>query len=96
MGFLDHFYAPGDSLVIVTKVVAQVARSMFTNRFSTFAFGSGAVVSIAALVLWIMSKTSDPWLTNWAPLLVVSAMALFVSGAHCLDVSERKDRDSWK
>jgi hypothetical protein len=69
---------------------------MFTNCFSALAFAFGAIVSIAALVLWIMSKTSDPWLTNWVPVVTVAAMALFVSGAHCLDVSERKDRDGWK
>jgi hypothetical protein len=46
--------------------------------------------------LWIMSKTSDAWLANWVPVVLIAAFGLFICGAHCLDASERKERGNWK
>ena len=80
----------------MTKVVAPVARLMFTNVASSCAFGLGMAVSVSAAVLWVMAKTTDAWLTNWIPVVLVIAFGLFIGGAHCLDVSEQKDRDDWK
>jgi hypothetical protein len=68
---------------------------MFTSCISSCAFGLGTIASVAAAVLWILSKTSDTWLTGWALAVLIAAFALFITGAHCLDVSERKDRDGW-
>ncbi|MFL6467212.1 MAG: hypothetical protein ACJ72Z_04555 [Pyrinomonadaceae bacterium] len=68
---------------------------MFTSCFSSFAFGLAMLTSVVAAVLWVLSKTSDAWLTNWVPVTLILAFAFFVSGAHCLDVSERRDRNDW-
>lgn len=69
---------------------------MFTEMFSTCTFGFGMITAVAGGVMWIMSKTSDPWLTNWVPVVLVTAFVLCICGAHCLDVSERNDRENWK
>ena len=76
------------------NTVIEMAETRLNTYFALLAFIVGGIVCVSTMVIWIFATFEHLKFDGVITFVLLCTFLLFGLGAHCLDVEERRKRNS--